>query len=296
MNEEHYRQPGGYPPGCLILWTSSERSVPCMNRDRLETGWYAVRPFLYYIVLFITIREILFRLAETLLIANSADMTAYYDLWNDLAAIAIVGIAAACAAVPILKEAKREIMITRTVCMRAWITKRRDSAVLLGMLPFGTICLSAFLNLLLGGNTDAASVHLNNAALPLAAAVYGLLTPFIEEIVYRGLVWHRLRRSFSPLSAAFLSSLLFGAAHGNLRQGIYAFVMGMVFALGYEVTRRFEVPFLLHCTCNLAVLAASTAGWGDVLDSPMWILFFAAGSLFVFGYWGMRLHQTYYKL
>jgi exonuclease SbcC len=153
-----------------------------------------------------------------------------------------------------------------------------------------------FLNLLLARQTAGAAVRLTPAAVPLGAAVYGILTPFIEEMIFRGIVWHRLRRGFSPLQAALISAALFGAAHENIPQGIYAFVMGMVFALGYEVTRRFEVPFLLHCTCNLAVLAASSAGWGEILSQPVWIIFFAIGSAAVFGYWARRLIETKFKL
>ena len=133
-------------------------------------------------------------------------------------------------------------------------------------------------------------------ALPPGAAVYGILTPFIEELLFRGIVCHRLRRGFMPLGSAVLSSLLFAAAHENIPQAVYGFVMGMVFALSYELTLRFEIPFLLHSTCNLCVLAASSAGWGRVLSSPAWLLFFAVGSLTAFGYWGFRLRETKFKL
>ena len=208
----------------------------------------------------------------------------------------ITGLSSAGAAVPILKEGRREVLITGNRSPRAWISRRRDSRLLLGILPVGTICLSAFLNLILARWAEGTTVNLSTAALPIGAAVYGILTPFIEELVFRGLLWHRLRRGYTPLESALLSSLLFGIAHENLPQGIYGFIMGMVFALSYELTRRFEVPFLLHCTCNLAVLAASSAGWGAVLSSPMWMIFFATGSAAVFGYWGFRLCQTKFKL
>ena len=267
-----------------------------MNRERLEVGWYAVRPFLFYMILFITIRAVLYRALESVLLSVSADMALYYEIWSEIADLLILGISSAGAAVPFLKEGRREIMLARRSANRAWITRRRDGGMLIGILPFGTICLAAFLNLLLARQTAGAAVRLTPAAVPLGAAVYGILTPFIEEMIFRGIVWHRLRRGFSPLQAALISAALFGAAHENILQGIYAFVMGMVFALGYEVTRRFEVPFLLHCTCNLAVLAASSAGWGEVLSQPMWIFFFAIGSAAVFGYWARRLIETKFKL
>ena len=267
-----------------------------MNRERLEIGWYAVRPFLFYMVLFITVRAILYRLLESALLTASADMTLYYEVWSDPVSIMIIGISSAAAAIPVLKEGRREIMLARRRSSRSWLEKRKDKGTLTGLLPFGTICLCAFCNLLLGRWSREASVSLSPYAVPLGAAVYGILTPFIEELVFRGIVWHRLRRGFTPLESAFFSSLLFGISHENIPQGIYGFTMGMVFALSYEITRRFEVPFLLHCTCNLAVLTASAAGWGSVLTSPMWILFFAAGSAAVFGYLGHILHKSGFRL
>ena len=118
------------------------------------------------------------------------------------------------------------------------------------------------------------------------------MTPFTEELVYRGIVWYRLRKSYPAIRAALLSSLLFGIAHADLRQGAYAFLMGMVFSLSYGLTCRFEVPFLLHALCNLAVLAASYAGWAGVLRSPMWITFFAVTAFAVFAYWLIRFDGT----
>ena len=110
--------------------------------------------------------------------------------------------------------------------------------------------------------------------------------------MYRGIVWYRLRKSYPAIRAALLSSLLFGIAHADLRQGAYAFLMGMVFSLSYGLTCRFEVPFLLHALCNLAVLAASYAGWAGVLRSPMWITFFAVTAFAVFAYWLIRFDGT----
>ena len=267
-----------------------------MNRERIEIGWYAVWPFLFYMVLFTTASAILYRLLESALLSASADMTLYYEVWSDLADILIIGISSAAAAIPILKEGRREIMLARRRSSRTWLEKRKDKNTLLRLLPFGTICLCAFLNLLLGKWSSDSSVSLSPYAVPLGAAVYGILTPFIEELLFRGIVWHRLRRGFTPLESAVLSSLLFAAAHGNIPQAVYGFVMGMIFALSYELTLRFEIPFLLHSTCNLCVLAASSAGWGSVLSSPAWLLFFAAGSASAFVYWGKRLRETKFKL
>lgn len=265
-----------------------------MNRERIGICWYAVRPVLVYLVLFITIRSILLRLMESFLLGTSADMAAYYAEWHDFMNILIIAVSSACAVIPEIREGQREILLLRKHRDSAWINKRKDAGELIGILPVGTLCLSMLLNIVLSG--EETSEPIRTVAVPMAAAVYGLLTPFIEEVLYRGILWHRLRRGFRPLTAAFLSALVFGAAHGEIRQGIYAFVMGAVFAMGYELTRQFEVPFLLHSSCNLLVLAASFFGWTEYLRSPAWILFMAICAAGTFFYWGKRLRETKFKL
>ncbi len=265
-----------------------------MKRERLEICWYAVRPILIYLVLFITIRSILYRLLETVLIGISADMAYYYSVWNDLAELVILALSSAGSFIPVMREGQREVLHVRARRESTWISARRDSGTLIGILPFGTVCLSILLNLILASDTGADPI--GKKAVPMAAAVYGLLTPFIEEVLYRGILMHRLRREFRPLEAALISALLFGSAHGNVRQGIYGFAMGFIFAFGYELTGQFEVPFLLHSACNLMTLAGSAFGLFELFNSSMWMLFLTVGAFFTFGYWCRRLWETKYKL
>lgn len=109
------------------------------------------------------------------------------------------------------------------------------------------------------------------AGILLEASVYGLYMPFIEEMLFRGILFSRLYRLFGRAAAAVFSSLIFGLYHWNPAQGAYAFVMGLVFALAYEKTGRIEVPWALHGTCNMMVMVLSwtdtyrrvcTSAWG----------------------------------
>ena len=161
------------------------------------------------------------------------------------------------------------------------------------LMPVGTVCLSLALNILLmsvgamAGNSAGTYVvdEITAASLPMAAVVYGILTPFAEELVYRGIVFTRLRTAFDPLSGAVISAFLFGLSHGNLRQGIYGSVMGLVFAACYEASRIFAVPFLLHSLCNLTVLVMNSTDTFDLVDSPAWITFFTAAAALCALYW-----------
>lgn len=85
----------------------------------------------------------------------------------------------------------------------------------------------------------------------LNLAVAGILAPVVEELVFRALMFYRFRDRYSFWMAAFLSSAAFGMFHGNMVQGVYAAVLGMVLAYGYEQCQSFLAPVLLHSSMNL---------------------------------------------
>lgn len=84
-----------------------------------------------------------------------------------------------------------------------------------------------------------------------------VLAPLFEEGIFRlgifGRLWGRL--GFWP--AAILSALVFGIYHGNWIQGIYAFLMGLVFAWGYAAGRpkSCRTAVLMHMAANASALA-----------------------------------------
>lgn len=92
-------------------------------------------------------------------------------------------------------------------------------------------------------------------SLPLWAGIiiYGILSPLVEEIVFRGLVYNRLRRQYSVTIAIVFSGLIFGAYHGNLIQMGYGFVLGIMMAVLYERFGSFWVPVLFHSVANAGI-------------------------------------------
>ncbi len=79
----------------------------------------------------------------------------------------------------------------------------------------------------------------------------GLVAPVSEELAFRGLVFHRLQDWMRPGLAVILSALLFGLYHGNVTQGIYAFLLGALFAVIYYRTGTLWTTILAHITANL---------------------------------------------
>ncbi|MBE5882470.1 MAG: CPBP family intramembrane metalloprotease [Lachnospiraceae bacterium] len=97
-------------------------------------------------------------------------------------------------------------------------------------------------------------------SVPLAVGlvIYGVLTPFTEELIFRGVIYNRIRKYFPVPVTIFLSGLIFGCYHGNVVQMIYALIMGMVISMIYEhYGRLLMAPVLFHCSANVVVYILS---------------------------------------
>ena len=82
--------------------------------------------------------------------------------------------------------------------------------------------------------------------------VLGISMPTCEELVYRGLVYKRLRYTSPFLGVTLYSSLVFAFTHGNLVQGLYGFIMGMMFCYVYEKYGSVKAPILAHITAEIS--------------------------------------------
>lgn len=57
-----------------------------------------------------------------------------------------------------------------------------------------------------------------------------VVTPVLEEITFRGLVFSRLKRGMPAAAAIVLSAVIFGAAHGHIISFVYAGILGVILA------------------------------------------------------------------
>lgn len=90
--------------------------------------------------------------------------------------------------------------------------------------------------------------------------LYGVVSPFVEEAIFRGLMYNRMKRCFGFWMAFLLSSLLFGCYHGNLVQALYGTLMGLLIAFLYELYGGFETAVLSHAVANICIYALTCAG------------------------------------
>ncbi len=97
---------------------------------------------------------------------------------------------------------------------------------------------------------QAVSEAIETAPVWAQLLVVVILGPVVEEQIFRGLVYKRIERPYGFLPALILSSLAFGAYHGNLTQLLYAALIGALLAVAYHKTGRFSVCVLMHVAAN----------------------------------------------
>ncbi len=85
--------------------------------------------------------------------------------------------------------------------------------------------------------------------LPWITVVF--ITPAVEETVFRGFIYSRLKNGMPAPAAALFTSLLFAAMHGTLLQGIYMFFLGLLFIWVLERFRSLYASVLFHVSFNL---------------------------------------------
>lgn len=107
---------------------------------------------------------------------------------------------------------------------------------------------------------------------PLAVQVISLvvLTPVCEELVFRGLIFRRLRERAAFMHAALNSAIVFGLMHMNLVQMIYGTLLGMVFAYVYEKYGSVKAPITAHIAANFISVLGTYYQWFEwMMEEPM---------------------------
>lgn len=85
----------------------------------------------------------------------------------------------------------------------------------------------------------------------LGLILYGLVSPMVEEMVFRGIIYSRIKKFYGIPAAVLFSALLFGAFHGNLPQFVYGTAMGILMAACQEYSGCFAAPVFVHMSANI---------------------------------------------
>lgn len=79
-----------------------------------------------------------------------------------------------------------------------------------------------------------------------------IVGPFVEELVFRGVLFNALEGAFQKTAVAIvLSGIAFGVWHGNIIQGVYTACMGLLLGYIYSKTRNLRLVTGIHMVNNL---------------------------------------------
>lgn len=218
--------------------------------------WGIFMPFLIYYLCYMAaafaLTIIVMALLQSVFGAEEAFLTKQEASINGL----INGLAMLIGVIPLLpglqqtlSEAKKEIGCTRKPLVKIPIT------ILLAV----STALSVNILFILCQLTESSDTYQQVAekqygvAFGLGLVLYGIVSPLAEEVVFRGIIFNRLKKEYSVVAAVCISALLFGIYHGNSVQGIYAFLIGCFIAYVYERFGSFFYAVLFHGAANVAV-------------------------------------------
>lgn len=114
------------------------------------------------------------------------------------------------------------------------------------------------LNDLFTGYSEVSEQAFSEQPVGFMILVVGIIGPICEELMFRGIVFHRLKDWVKPQAAIAISALLFGIYHGNVVQFFYATCMGVMLAIIYDKTGTLWISIVAHIAANLWSLFGSS--------------------------------------
>ena len=103
-------------------------------------------------------------------------------------------------------------------------------------------------SIIAGYGESASGIMNQNIVMSMLSTV--IAAPIVEEIIFRGLIFDRLKKGMPTVVAAIISSILFGLAHGQIVWIIYAMILGFVLCYVYSKTGSIRTTIALHMGYN----------------------------------------------
>ncbi len=126
---------------------------------------------------------------------------------------------------------------------------------------------------------DSVAAMIAAPSLLVQVIVVGIVGPIMEEVLFRGLIYRRLRDYTGVMWAMILSSALFGLAHGNLTQGVFAGIFGMILAMYYEHYGSLWACCTAHMANN--IFSIVSVAFLQRVAGGLWLLLYAGGAVLI---------------
>lgn len=112
----------------------------------------------------------------------------------------------------------------------------------------------SFLKLLMDLKIELLGISIKSQPLVIVNMSMWILFPFLEEILYRGLILEQFLKRYTPTKAILLAGLIFSFAHLNYERFVFIFILGIILGIFYYKTKSIFVSSISHCIFNMAAL------------------------------------------
>lgn len=170
----------------------------------------------------------------------------------------------------------RECSLTEnTVAKQIRFTDRKNVFLIVGLGIFLSTGLGRFVSLLpldnVIGNYEMTSNSLLRGSLFIQILSLAVIVPLAEELIYRGLVFARMRKFMDDKTAMVAVSVLFGVFHFNLLQGVYACLLSILLVCVYLRYQSVFACVIVHSAANFTSVISSYFGISEFFNRNLFI-------------------------
>ena len=96
----------------------------------------------------------------------------------------------------------------------------------------------------------------NQVTIPAFLAIIssGIIGPIYEEILFRYLLYNRLKKKYSIKKSILITTIIFALIHISPIKIIYAFILGLILNIAYEKYHNIIATILIHISANTIVI------------------------------------------
>lgn len=187
----------------------------------------------------------------------------------------------------------RKKKLTKELCLRKLSGGTAVSLVLMG-LGFNvlTTVLFSFLPEAWIASYEEAAASTFIGDFWLVAIGTAIMAPLVEELIFRGLIYTRLKKGMPVVAAMVLTSVWFGLMHGHPLWIAYATVLGLIMGWIFERTKSLFGSMLFHFGYNLFAVIGMT--FPEEIPTAVGIVMTCIGvvAAAVGSYWFLRIPKA----
>lgn len=120
---------------------------------------------------------------------------------------------------------------------------------------------------------------ISQGSILISMLTVGIVAPIAEEFLFRGVIYNTLKKKISIKWTIIIQAILFGVFHGNLVQGTYATLLGLVFGYVTYKTKSLWPAIIMHMVNNLTANIVSFILGNYVGGTLLYIIFAVIGAI-----------------